>query len=147
MKDMQFWVIILAAGSLYWNYLLCKKLKVVEVARQDDYKIYLSQGNKRVDDYKTLEKNKNKEIEEWKETCKFFKGISEKKIRRVDKLTEIRDDLEEKYSNLEWAYDELLNSYKKIDKELYYWRLITAPKPIRKNQFLFYNKNKAIGLR
>ena len=48
---------------------------------------------------------------------------------------------------LEWAYDELLNSYKKMDKELYYWRLATAPKPLRKNQFLFYNKNKAIGLR
>lgn len=125
MKDMQFWVVMLAAGSLYWNYLLCKKLKAVEVA----------------------EKNKNKEIEKLKKSCEFFKGISERKIRRVDKLTEKLDDLGWKYNNLEWAYDELMNSYKKMDKELYYWRLITAPKPLRKNQFLFYNKNKTIGLR
>lgn len=147
MKDMQFWVVMLAAGSLYWNYLLCKKLKVIEVARQDDYKIYLSQSNEIAKYYLDLEKNKNKEIEELKETCKFFKGISERKIRRVDKLTEKLDDLGWKYSNLEWAYDELMNSYKKMDKELYYWRLITAPKPLKKNKFLFYNKNKTIGLR
>lgn len=147
MKDMQFWVVMLAAGSLYWNYLLCKKLKVVEIERQNEYKVYLFKGAKMADDYEALEKNKNKKIKELEEKCEFFKGISERKIKKVDKLTEIRDDLEEKYSNLEWGYDELMNSYKKMDKELYYWRLITAPKPLRKNQFLFYNKNKAIGLR
>lgn len=146
MEDIQVWVVILAAGSLYWNYLLCKKLKIAEVARQDDYKVYLFQGNKMVEDYNTLEKNKNKEIEELKETCEFFKGISERKIRRVDKLTEIRDDIEEKYSNLEWAYDILTEAYNQNALDLYFWNLLLKADRETRRKFIRTGKYKVYSL-
>lgn len=115
MNDLQFWIVMLAAGSLYCNYLLCKKLKVVENIREDNYKVYLSK-------------------------CKEMSNRDEYKDKKIE-------ELEEKYNNLEMAYDELIKGYKEIDKQLYYWRLLTAPKPLKKNKFFIYNKNKAIGLR
>lgn len=146
MKDIQFWIIMLAAGSLYWNYLLCKKLKVVEIERQNDYKVYLSKGVKMVDDYEALEKNKNKKIKELEEKCEFFKGISERKIKRVDKLTEIRDDLEEKYSNLEWAYDILLEAYNQNALDLHFWNLLLTADRETKRKFIRTGKYKVYSL-
>lgn len=140
MKDIQFWIVMLAAGSLYCNYLLYKRLNVVEIERQNDYKVYLSKGVKMADDYETLEKNKNKKIKELEEKCEFFKGISERKIRRVDKLTEIRDDLEEKYSNLEWAYDILTEAYNQNALDLYFWNLLL--KADRETRRRFINKGQ-----
>ncbi|MGL5280134.1 MAG: hypothetical protein ACRC8M_13890 [Cetobacterium sp.] len=97
----------------------------------------------------------NKKIQEkYKNIIKkqntYYKELESKHETQL----EINENLYKSFKNkekelfyLEWAYDELINSYKKMDKELYYWRLITAPKPLKKNQFLFYNKNKTIGLR
>lgn len=94
-----------------------------------------------------LQKNHKSIIEKQDEK---YKALELKHQSQVD----VNENLYKSYKNkekelfyLEWAYDELMNSYKKMDKELYYWRLITAPKPLKKNQFLFYNKNKTIGLR
>lgn len=110
MSDMQFVIVMLAAGSLYCNHLLYKRLKAVELAKQNNYKVYLTKCEI-IKNYENLEEDKNKEIKELEEKCKFFKGISERKIRRVDKLTEKLDDLGWKYSDLEWAYEILTKAY------------------------------------
>lgn len=117
--------------------------------------------NKMYDKNADLELDIADKIKVNEELQKDYKSIMEKQDEKYNALElkhqsqiDVNESLYKSYKSkekelfyLEWAYDELLNSYKKMDKELYYWRLITAPKPLRKNQFLFYNKNKAIGLR
>lgn len=146
MKDIQFWIIMLGAGSLYCNYLLCKKLKIVESARQNDYKVYLSKCNELSNEYENLEKNKNKKLQELEEKFEFLQGVSERKIKRVDKLTEIRDDLEEKYRNLEWAYDILTEAYNQNALDLYFWNLLLKADRETKRKFIRTGKYKVYNL-